>query len=270
MNVETCSIKSNRKTICEDDFVTNQQKGVFAVLDGATPVSDFTDEKGKNGAVLASRIVSEFIRQTEPTVGDVKKCLLHANERLLEEMKRAHTPLHQKHERWSTCAAVVHITGRDIHYSQIGDCMIFALLRNGDLAVLSNDTVEGISERAKEHRQNERLKGVDLPGESYFNVKKNALIYNRSLANAKNGYGVLNGDPAVEMYLQTGSIKRENCRELLLISDGLFPKDKNWEGMLRNIATDGLEHYARALVAYEEKHNLYQDDKTGIFIQFDE
>jgi hypothetical protein len=264
MNVETVSIKSNRKTICEDDFVTNQQKGVFAVLDGATPVSDFTDEKGKNGAVLASRIVSEFIRQTELKVVDVKKCLLHANERLLEEMKRANIPLHQKHERWSTCAAVVHITG------QIGDCMIFALLRNGDLAVLSNDTVEGISERAKEHRQKERLRGVNLPDESYFNVKKNTLIYNRSLANAKNGYGVLNGDPAAKMYVHTGSIKRDDCCELLLISDGLFPKDKNWEGMLCAIATDGLEHYAKALVAYEEKHNLYQDDKTGIFVQFDE
>ncbi|MBM7702954.1 protein phosphatase 2C domain-containing protein [Metabacillus iocasae] len=266
MKIETCSIKSNRKSICEDHVVEVRKKGLFAVLDGATPVSDFVDEKGYNGAVLASRIVGAAIQSTVEPI-HVKPCLVNANAQLLEKMKCAQIPLQQKHERWSTCAAVVHLTDDRIHYGQIGDCMIFATLRNGDFLVLSTDTVEGISKRAKQHRERERLKGVALPDESYFNVRKNALIYNRSLANVKNGYGVLNGDPAADMYFHTGSIKREDCCELLLISDGLFPKDKKWEDMFQFISTNGLERYARDLVSYEEKHSAYQDDKTGIFIQ---
>ena len=38
---------------------------------------------------------------------------------------------------------------REIEYAQLGDCMIVAILRNGTIQVLTKDTVEGISKRAK-------------------------------------------------------------------------------------------------------------------------
>lgn len=265
LEIEKVYLKSDKKTVCEDYFVLDEPKGLFAVLDGATPLSDFVNEQGVNGAVLASRIVGEAIHNAEDE--NIQALMSNANELLLEEMKKYKIDLFKKHELWSTCLAMIKMNGQQIDFGQIGDSMIFAVTKSGNLEVLSKDTVAGISERAKKRREEERRKGRNLPDEAYFQNKRNSLIYNRSLANKPNGYGVLNGDSAAEGYFHIGSIKTENYRGLLLISDGLFPKDLNWDNMINTIWKDGLQKYALDLVECEKSTNSYQDDKTGIFIR---
>ncbi|GHH99583.1 protein phosphatase 2C domain-containing protein [Neobacillus kokaensis] len=266
MKIEKVHIKSDKKNVCEDYFVMKEQQGLFAVLDGATPLCDFANEQGLNGAVLASRIVGEAIKNAEE--GDIQTLMSNANALLLKEMKKYWIDLSKKHERWSTCLAMIKMNGQQIDYGQIGDCMIFAVTKNGRLEVLSKDTVAGISERAKKHREEERQKGKNLPDEVFYQNRMNSLIYNRSFANKPNGYGVLNGDQAAENYFYIGSIKPEDYKGILLISDGLFPKDQNWENMINTIWKDGLVKYAMDLVEYEKKTSTHQDDKTGIFIRF--
>ena len=43
----------------------------------------------------------------------------------------------------------VQIVGEKIEYARLGDCMIVATFQNGTMQVLTKDTVEGISKRAK-------------------------------------------------------------------------------------------------------------------------
>lgn len=266
MNIQTFQLKSDRKSICEDYYICDEKKGLFAVLDGATPISDFVDQEGRNGAVLASRIVGNVIKNSSSF--PLQSRIFEANSLLLEEMKKHNIDLTKKEELWCTCLAMVIVDDKSIHFAQIGDCMIFASTKSGEIKRLTEDMVSGISKRAMLQREKERREGKDLPNEDFYGAPKNAMIYNRSLANQENGYGVLNGDPAAENFLHVGMLPREEYSEILLISDGLFSKDRNWEDMFNMIREHGLPQYATDLVEYELSNNLLQDDKTGILIKF--
>ena len=65
----------------------------------------------------------------------------------------------KKEHLWCTCIAAVQIVGEKIEYAQLGDCMIVAIFRKGTMQVLTKDTVEGISKRAKKKREEDRKKG---------------------------------------------------------------------------------------------------------------
>ncbi len=69
---------------------------------------------------------------------------------------------------WCTCIAAVQIGGEKIEYAQLGDCMIVAILRNGTIQVLTKDTVEGISKRAKKKREEDRKQGLSVLEEHVF------------------------------------------------------------------------------------------------------
>ncbi|AIM16933.1 hypothetical protein HW35_12370 [Bacillus sp. X1(2014)] len=266
MEIEIIQMKSANKHICEDYFISNKEMGLFAVLDGATPISNFVNQDGHNGAVLASRIVGNALNKMENT--SIKTTISEANLLLANEMKTHRIDTSKKEELWSTCLALVKVYDNEIHFAQIGDCMIFATTRTGEWKILSKDMVFGISERARQHRENERRLGRKLPPEEYYQIKKHSLIYNKSLANKENGYAVLNGDPAAIQFLHEGILQKDEYRGILLITDGLFPKDRNWGTMLSHINQNGLYQYAKNLIEYEQANNLTQDDKTGIWIQF--
>ncbi|MGZ7136567.1 MAG: protein phosphatase 2C domain-containing protein [Methanobacterium sp.] len=266
MEIKKIQIKSDKKSICEDYFVMDEKNGIFAVLDGATSISNFVDNEGRNGAVLASRIVGNAIKNIGNT--SIKSYISNANLLLLEEMKKYNIDLTKKEELWSTCLAMVKFNENYIDFGQIGDCMLFGTTRVGEFKILSKDMVFGISERAKQKREKERLEGRKIPSEDYYNNKKNSLIYNRYLANKENGYAVLNGDKGADNFLNVGMLQKEEYSEILLITDGLFPKDRDWENMFNQIKKCGLYNYAANLIEFENLNNLTQDDKTGIFIKF--
>jgi serine/threonine protein phosphatase PrpC len=267
LNVETIQIKSDHKRICEDYFISDEKKGIFAVLDGATPISDFVNRDGKNGAVLASRLVGDAIRNHEPA--SIKAKLSQANLLLAEEMKKYNIDTKKKEELWCTCLAMIQLVDDEhIQFAQIGDCMIFTLSKSGEFKKITEDMVFGISNRARQHREKVRREGKNIPNEDFYQIKRNALIYNRYLANKVNGYAVLNGDQASEHFLHIGMLPKEEVQEIVMITDGLFPKDRNWERMVRQIQNEGLEQYATDIVEFEKRNNLHQDDKTGIYIKF--
>lgn len=265
MKYEHIQIKSDKKQICEDYFSIGNDS-IFAVLDGATPTSTFKDNKGRNGATLASTIVGEAVKMFANENVDIKTCISKANSLLLDEMNKNGIKLENKHETWNTYLAMVRIGEDYIDFGQIGDCMIFVVTISGEVEVLSKDMVVGIRDRAKQERMKMREIGFPIQSEDFYSIEKNSLEFNRYLANKDNGYAVLNGDKNADKYLITGRIEKKNYSQVLLISDGLFPKNRDWNKMIDNIKEKGLEKYALDLVEHEMKHQLYQDDKTGIFI----
>ena len=75
----------------------------------------------------------------------------------------------KKEHLWCTCIAAVQIVGEKIEYAQLGDCMIFAIFQNGTMQVLTKDTVEGISQRAK-RKEKKIKKGLSVPEEHIFKM----------------------------------------------------------------------------------------------------
>ena len=90
----------------------------------------------------------------------------------------------KKEHLWCTCIAAVQIVGEKIEYAQLGDCMIVAIFRKGTMQVLTKDTVEGISKRAK-RKEKKIVKRVICTRRTCFQDVREQLKYNRYLANVK-------------------------------------------------------------------------------------
>ncbi len=80
----------------------------------------------------------------------------------------------KKEHLWCTCIAAVQIVGEKIEYAQLGDCMIVAILQNGTMQVLTKDTVEGISKRAKRKEKKIVKKGYLYQKNMFFKMCENS------------------------------------------------------------------------------------------------
>ena len=80
----------------------------------------------------------------------------------------------KKEHLWCACIAAVQIVGEKIEYAQLGDCMIVAILQNGTMQVLTKDTVEGISKRAKRKEKKIVKKGYLYQKNMFFKMCENS------------------------------------------------------------------------------------------------
>lgn len=267
MHIHTYSSTSLRKKVSEDACVVNERANVFGVFDGATPLVPFYDEEGRNGAYLASHTFSDYFSTMDPAFS-LKEAVILANRKLRDLMSMNGIDLSDMTQLWSTCVAVVRFEeGREMSYAQLGDSIIMVERKNGSIDVLTRDTVHDISKRAKAKRERDRLYGIVLPDESFFDSVNNRLLYNRTMANTPDGYSVANGTPETEDYICTGRISLESVRSILLITDGLFASRKSLTDAFVQILDRGLENYALALEEAERRGEYPSDDKTGIWIR---
>ncbi|WP_079479253.1 protein phosphatase 2C domain-containing protein [Halobacillus salinus] len=267
IKIESIQRTSPAKEECEDALTMNKGAGVYAVFDGATPLVPFRDSDDHNGAYLASNTFKRHFDQMEE--GDsLKGVIKEANRDLRQQMISANIDLSKGYERWTTCVAAVKIEDSHFEYAHLGDCMIIIEDKNGEKVILTEDTVEGISERARKKRGDDRKRGVSVPEESYFKDRIEALKYNRTLANMEGGYTVADGMPAAIDALQAGNVSMEKVREILILSDGLFHPDWSLDRVFNEIQQSGLNDYVEQLTDLLGEQNAHIDDRTAIRIQW--
>ncbi|MFJ5760270.1 protein phosphatase 2C domain-containing protein [Neobacillus sp. NPDC093182] len=267
MIIESLFKASPHKRVSEDSIVLNGKINVYGVFDGATPLVPFKDEKGMNGAYVASNLFKDYFLQLYRSHLTLVEGVVAANKMLRERMQKYKVNQEKYEELWSTCAAMIKVEEEGkISYVQLGDCMIIAEYQNGTIKALTRDTVKDISYRAKAWREELRKQGVKLPDEKYFQDRTHQLIFNRSLANKEYGYTVANGKEEVVNFIQHGQVTTSEIKRLLLITDGLFYPKCSMEETFKRIQTIGLEVYSIELERYEKKNNLRSDDKSGIMI----
>ncbi|CDQ20493.1 Protein phosphatase 2C [Halobacillus karajensis] len=265
-SLQQLHMTSPAKKECEDALVINEEAGVYGVLDGATPLVPFEDEEGHNGAYLAANIFKdqlESLNAEDSLIYAVKQ----ANQRLRKEMERYGVQTEKGEERWSTCVAVVKITLAHIEFVHLGDSMIIIGEKNGKCKVITKDTVKGISARAKQKREGERLKGRKLPEESHFNKTIHKLRYNRQLANVDGGYTVANGMKEVMDYLDKGVLRTQGIQDLFIMTDGLFHPELSLEESYYKVKQQGLRAYIDQLTQYLKERSLHVDDRSALWIQ---
>ena len=149
------------------------KKKIYGVCDGATPLVPFRDEKGHNGAYIASHLFASYFASLREN-HSLPVAVAKANEALQSKMLEYEVDTRKKEHLWCTCIAAVQIVGEKIEYAQLGDCMIFAIFQNGTMQVLTKDTVEGISQRAK-RKEKKIVKGVICTGRTYFSRCERAV-----------------------------------------------------------------------------------------------
>lgn len=265
--IESISKTSPLKTECEDAYFTNEELGIYGVLDGSTPMDHFKDEDGHNGAYLAAHLFKTHFESLQ-TSACLHNEVVHANQKLNKEMETYNVDLSKKHHLWCTCVSAVQVEGDTLTYASLGDTMIITCDRQGRVNVLTVDTVKNISYRARIKREIDRQNGLDIPDESYFKEQQNDVVYNRSMANIPNGYSVANGMEEAEQYIQYGMLETKDLTHVLVLSDGLFDPKGNLIDVYHKIMENGLEAYAEQLTALEQEHNSYSDDKTALLLYF--
>ena len=171
----------------------------------------------------------------------------------------------KKEHLWCTCIAAVQIVGEKIEYAQLGDCMIVAIFQNGTMQVLTKDTVEGISQRAK-RKEKKIVKGLSVPEEHIFQDVKEQLKYNRYLANMQGGYSVANGMKEAIHYLQHGELHIDEVSGIFICSDGLFHPDWPLEQTVAYIRKNSIKEYVAIIEELEGEKRIRPDDKTIMII----
>ncbi|MGI8314794.1 PP2C family serine/threonine-protein phosphatase [Halobacillus mangrovi] len=266
-SIQQVNITSPTKRESEDAFIVHESAGIFGVLDGATPLTNFRDEDGHNGAYLAAQLFKRHFLNLSETA-ELSKEVVKANTKLQQEMLAYKVNVEEGYERWSTCVAVVKIKENELHYAQLGDSMIMISYEDGTSKVLTKDTVEGISERASRQREKDRKSGKKIPEETYYREPLNRLRYNRSMANRENGYTVANGMKYIEPYIQSGVVSLDNIRDVFIFSDGLFHPEHTLHDTYRRVREFGLISYINQVTEHYQTNDLRVDDRTAVWVTF--
>ncbi|MFC4386636.1 protein phosphatase 2C domain-containing protein [Gracilibacillus marinus] len=260
----------------EDKKVVNKEKGIYAVIDGASTVTPYQNEEGRTGGYLAAQILAESLEKEEGSLRDI---VLLGNQTLKEEMQQAGVDFSLKPNRWSAAFVAIKLSDKKLEYVQAGDCMLFVRYRDGEVRVITRDDVQMF-----DHLLLQEYLALRHSGELDAKEIAEGLLpwkqANRNMANEWNGYSVLNGDDYLVDFMDNGVISLSNVSKIYLCTDGLFyPQTTindhpNWNKMLDCMDELGLVGYANALIDMEEKDRecvqyprlKKSDDKTGIMI----
>lgn len=135
------------------------------------------------------------------------------------------------------------------------------------MQVLTKDTVEGISKRAKKKREEDR-KRVICTRRICFQDVREQLKYNRYLATMQGGYSVANGMKEAIHYLQHGELHIDEVSGIFICSDGLFHPDWPLEQTVAYIRKNSISEYVAIIEELEGEKRIRPDDKTIIMIDF--
>ncbi|RKN86424.1 protein phosphatase 2C domain-containing protein [Paenibacillus ginsengarvi] len=269
MNIVHYSKPSPQKKEGEDAIVLNPAARVYGVMDGVTPIVDYRDEDGHNGAYLASNTIRVYLERLQGSI-NLKESMVAANGAIRQAMLDSGIDLNVKHGLWASCFAAAYVdeTG-GISYAQIGDCMAIARYADGRVQVLTENRVSGVAARAKVKRAKEREMGKTVEDESYFENVHARIVYHRTfMANTAEGYGVANGTPEMESYIQAGVVPAEGLTHLLLISDGMFHPGLPLETTMERIVQEGFEPYVEQVEAAEKEKGMNPDDRSAVLFTF--
>lgn len=216
--VETI-LEQGSSMIMEDWLV--QENGVFAVLDGATSLND-QHFKGKTGGQWAAEIGAKHLSASR---GPLSFRVQKANIDIRKSMKSSKTDLGGGESRWSASLAGIRIHQDKIEWTQLGDCRILFLYKDGQHALAHipvNHDRETLSLMAE-------IGGRDVA--MVDRRMQEQLVKVRRSANQC--YGVLNGDPAAITFLKSGFHSLENISDILIFTDGLLLPGNEDQAMIQ-------------------------------------
>ncbi|MGO4344900.1 PP2C family serine/threonine-protein phosphatase [Paenibacillus sp. MCAF9] len=268
----------------EDALVLNPSLNMYGVIDGATSLVPFKGENGETGGYYAAQIISDYLQgmQNLPNKEwSPEEALLQANRKLREEMTRQGIDADRKEELWGACAILIRLDDHFIEYAQAGDCMLIAEYEDGSVRTVTHDQLAHVDNKTRALWA-EGIEAGLRSSEDLWAYVKPQIVSGRHTANTEEGYAVLNGDPALSRFLESGKINYIKLKTLLLMSDGLYEakpsghEPANAEETARLVSAMGLEGYIQHLIGLEEgdpqclrfPRVKKSDDKTAILINF--
>ncbi|WP_409341809.1 protein phosphatase 2C domain-containing protein [Paenibacillus sp. MBLB4367] len=283
MRIEQLTIRGTSEWN-EDALIVNEKLQLYGVADGATSLTPFRGPNQETSGYLASNTVKAYLEalKEEAAAGcRLEEAVLEANDLLKREMESFGIDTADKKAVWSAGIALVRVGEKHIEYVQAGDCMIYAVYKDGSVRTVSRDQVGHIDAKTK----GLLVQGIERGITSQAELRKlvsPAILANKNTMNTFDGYAIMNGEKELADHLEFGRINRIQLESLLLITDGLFPPQESEAGhfdphaLIAQMTERTLQGYAESLLALEASDSECQkyprfktsDDKTAIWIHF--
>ena len=240
-NVKVASISdrglNDKRPLNEDSFLSDQDRGIFAVADGVGGA-----EAGEVASQTAVDVLSEAFRHRIHDGDDVEDLMELA-------IQRANASIHQmanEHPRFSMMATTIvalHVDGFRATFGHVGDSRLYRLTPNGELRRETEDH-SVVEEEVRAGRM--------TPEQAANHPSKNVISR------------ALGAEPSVEVDMQT--IEVEDGTSFLLCTDGITRHLSDKE--IRDLILSGRPIEA---VCEEMKRRCYErgaeDNLTAVLVQ---
>lgn len=268
--------------MCEDRLVLNPQENVYAVIDGATSVSDVRINGLTDGAYIAE-FFKNAIEQGAWNTYSAHAILAEVNESFGRHLENEYPDIHKLGKQGPCGSGVVvkiHKNGT-FSYAQIGDCMLIKQTQEDGFIELTEDT------RYEDDMLylNKAKALSESSGKSILDVRHNpdiiqAIRDHRTHSNVTKG--VITGEPEMANFIVSGIRNLDGTQALVMMSDGMahpdFDKEQTYLQAAKYMLEHSVEAYYRKLQEIFSSdvdwHNLtylrckHMDDATGMIIRF--
>lgn len=289
LHLDAATIAGDPKQPNEDAFAVTLSDGkLFAgVFDG---VNIFKPIRGL-GSQSAARFASHFLRDNffqAVSTDTPQNVILELNQRLLQTTLLLDGATLTDTTTFPGATATVIKIDADtstLSFAHIADSFGIAYYKDNRSELFTADRTKIIDYKTYELiAQIARERGIP-PCEARTDERvQEALLSSRKKNNNKpdaSGIGLINGDPNVSQYIQTGELPLEGITAILVGSDGLVPPGwtldtaKERRKLLNELEDGGFEKLFKTKKATEDgdpdwKHIRYKhsDDATGILLTF--
>jgi serine/threonine protein phosphatase PrpC len=237
----------------EDFLLTDEENGIFIILDGITRVhAEYDEIPGYSAAAEVNKLFSDVVYgyiKANLTKRDIRKVITDAmilgNQKIAQF--RTQKPLDQWQFYPGTLGIVCVLRGRKLHYAYVGDCLGMLLRGSTKIFFGEQQTV-----KASDLHKPTKAERYDL----YCNHPENEL-----------SYAIFNGDDTTAAGIESGWLDLYENDRVFLVSDGVAPyiRYENAAAMKDLTAQQILE----ASTKYDlPPYAKYADDKTAIVLQF--
>lgn len=270
----------------EDSFAVAADTDTFlaAVFDGTTSLKPIAALQDQTGAHFASHFLKDHLADAEAD-NTPEQILLKLNEDLLVESIQLGGALADTHTLPASLATIVKISdnARAFEFAHAGDTFGIVYYKDGHSEVFTGDTNKKFDNQVfKLLTETARAKGISYRQARDDDAIKRALINIFTIKNNHpngEGSGVVNGDPNLALYIQTGTVTLQGVSAILLATDGLLPpgwsleseQDRQrmiaalQEGGFRRLF--GLKHQAEDEDPdWNHVRFKHSDDATGLLI----
>lgn len=271
----------------EDAHASTIQEGVLTVgiFDGCSNQKPIPALVPETGARFASHFMKDSFSSLTTDMS-LKDGMINLNNRLLEKNITLGGSLDDVHTLAITTGTIVRINVDDnyLEFAHAGDCFCIVYFEDGTSQLLTNNLNRKFDDETSVLIQSI----AEEKGITYREARKDERVarllidsFTRKLNNPDgSGCGCMNGDPHMELYLQTGQIPLDGVVAVLVGSDGLPPQgwDQNDEigrqNMRMAIQAGGFSQLIQAKKESEDIdpdwHHIrfkHSDDATGIYIE---
>ena len=264
---------------CEDEIL------FVGIFDGTTsfPIPAL-------GNVSSARYASHFIKTQFTTITKTmspEEILLHVNAKLWEKVRKLNgVTLSDTLTLPASTATVIKldINKNLLSFAHVGDAFGITYYEDGHSELFTDDKNKKFDEEMfaliRKIAKENGLTNREARQDKRVDEALAKMYYGRNNNPKGKGSGLINGDPNIKLYIQTGEINLSNVKTILLGTDGLLPQgwsenNKNdRQKLLTEILNGGFQKLFNTKHQSEDedpdwKNMRYKhsDDATGILIQ---